>query len=179
MATWNVLLPRRRDLGAPPHNGALELIWRIREGRPELLMAGEAWYDAVGAATPLMQSGHTDSVLHWLDVPSAPFFDTYNRRFAHLCLGNPGRGSAGAHELGHNPIRHSPLRKGIIPHGHHRAGHAHKGVRESRGYHRGRPGVHGALSVSALAPRLRARRSPRHSSVHPRYSSLNAPNTRI
>jgi len=172
-------LPRRLDRGASPHNGALKLIWRIREGRPELLMAGEAWYDAVGVATPLMQSGHTDGVLHWLDVPSAPFFDTYNRSFAHICLGDPGRGSTGAHELGHNPIRRSPLRKSIIPHGHHRGGHAHQGVCGSPEDHRGCLGVHGALSVPALAPWLRARRSPRHSSIYPHYSSLNAPNTRI
>ena len=97
------------------YDGTVGLIARIREGNPELLMAGEGWYDAVGGRTPLMQSGHTDGVLHWHDAPYAPFFDTYHRGFAHLCLGDPGRGSTGAHELGHNPLTRAPLRQGIIP----------------------------------------------------------------
>ncbi len=97
------------------YDGTIRLIARLREGHPELLVAGEGWYDAVGSGTPLMQSGHTDGVLHWHDAPYAPFFDTYHRGFAHLCLGDPGRGSTGAHELGHNPIRRAPLRRGVIP----------------------------------------------------------------
>ncbi|MDB5076910.1 MAG: hypothetical protein JWO42_3089 [Chloroflexi bacterium] len=97
------------------YDGTVELIARLRAGRPELLVAGEGWYDALGAATPLMQSGHTDGVLHWHDQPYAPAFDAHNRGFAHLCLGDPSRGSTGAHELGYNPIRRAPLRKGIIP----------------------------------------------------------------
>ena len=96
-------------------DGTCELVARIRDGHPEILVAGEGWYDAVGGATPLMQSGHTEGVLHWHDTPYAPLFDTYNRSFAHLCLGDPGRGSTGAHELGHNSITCAPLRKGIIP----------------------------------------------------------------
>ena len=97
------------------YDGTVGLIARIREGHPEILVAGEGWYDAVGSVTPLMQSGHTDGVLHWHDAPYAPFFDTYHRGFAHLCLGDPGRGSTGAHELGHNPLTRAPLRQGIIP----------------------------------------------------------------
>jgi len=97
------------------YDGTVALIARIREGHPEILVAGEGWYDAVGSSTPLMQSGHTDGVLHWHDAPYAPFFDTYHRGFAHLCLGDPGRGSTGAHELGHNPLTRAPLRQGIIP----------------------------------------------------------------
>lgn len=97
------------------YDGTVGLIARIREGHPEILVAGEGWYDAVGSVTPLMQSGHTDGVLHWHDAPYAPFFDTYHRGFAHLCLGDPGRGSTGAHELGYNPLTRAPLRQGIIP----------------------------------------------------------------
>lgn len=103
----------------PRHNmytGTFKLIERLRENHPELLVAGEGWYDGVGLATPLMQTGHTEGKLHWHDDLAYPgFFDKYNRSFAHLCLGDPGRGSTGVHELGYNPIRTSPLRKGVIP----------------------------------------------------------------
>jgi hypothetical protein len=103
---------------APQHNvheGTRRLIARLREGNPELLVAGEGWYDGVGASTPLMQSGHTDGKLHWHDEPFAPAFDTYHRCFGHLCLGDPGRGSSGVHEQGINPFVRVPLRRGLIP----------------------------------------------------------------
>lgn len=96
-------------------DGLVELCRRIREDRPDCMIGGEAWYDAAGIATPLMQSGHTDGVMHWHDEPFAPIFETYNRQFGHLCLGVPGRGSTGVHEHGFNPeyVR-MPLRKSII-----------------------------------------------------------------
>jgi len=98
------------------YEGLIELCRRIREGRPDALVAGEGWYDAAGIATPLMQSGHTDGVMHWHDEPYAPLFDRYNRCFGHLCLGAPGKGSTGVHEHGFNPAyTRTPLRKGIIP----------------------------------------------------------------
>ena len=95
--------------------GVCELIKRIREENPELLITGEAWYDAMSALTPIVQSGHTEGVLHWHDKPYEDFFSKYNRQYAHLCLGDPSRGSTGVHELGYNPIIDSPIRKGIIP----------------------------------------------------------------
>jgi hypothetical protein len=97
------------------YDGVVELIRRIRHGRPNILVAGEGWYDGVGSATPLAQSGHTDGNLHWHDQPYAALFDTFQRSFAHLCLGDPSRGSTGVHELGYNPQWRAPLRKGIIP----------------------------------------------------------------
>lgn len=105
-------------LNDPAHHvfgGVVELVRRLREGRPELLVAGEGWYDAMGAVTPLVQSGHTDGRLHWHDVPYAPLFGDHARAFGHLCLGDPGRGSTGVHELGVNPITRVPLRRGILP----------------------------------------------------------------
>lgn len=53
--------------------------------------------------------------MHWHDQPTPEFFDTFCRSFAHLCLGDPGRGSTGVHELGFNAITRAPLRKGILP----------------------------------------------------------------
>ena len=107
-AWWN-------DPNHPVYEGTKKLIARLREQHPDILVAGEGWYDAMGATTPLMQSGHTDGVLHWHDQPYEDFFARYNRMFAHLCLGDPGRGSTGVHELGFNPIKEAPVRKGSIP----------------------------------------------------------------
>lgn len=95
--------------------GTVQLISRIREQHPDILVAGEGWYDAVGGATPLMQNGHTEGAMHPHDAAFPEFFDTYNRAFGHLCLGDPGRGSTGVHELGINSTWREPLRKGIIP----------------------------------------------------------------
>jgi hypothetical protein len=69
----------------------------------------------MSALTPLAQSGHTEGVLHWHDVPDADFFDCYARSFAHLCRGDLGRGSTGVHELGTNSIQRTPTHKGVIP----------------------------------------------------------------
>jgi len=97
------------------YEGTLNLVGRLRKDHPELLVAGEGWYDGIGGVTPLMQSGHTEGVLHWHDSPQSDFFERYHRSFAHLCLGDPGRGSTGVHELGINPIYRVPLRRAIIP----------------------------------------------------------------
>lgn len=95
--------------------GVVQLVERLRERHPRRLVAGEGWYDGVSRATPLMQAGHTDGRPHYHDVPYAPLFDTYARAFGHLCLGDPGRGSTGVHELGVNSATRVPLRRGIIP----------------------------------------------------------------
>lgn len=97
------------------YEGARHAVERIREGRPELLVAGEGWYDAMSAVLPLHQSGHTEGVMHRHDDTFPNFFDTYNRGFGHLCLGDPGRNSTGVHELGNNPCWREPFRKGSIP----------------------------------------------------------------
>lgn len=98
------------------YNGILQLVRRIRENHPEILIAGEGWYDGIGVATPLVMSGHTDEVLHWHDQPYPAIFDTYNRSFGHLVMGDPGRGSTGVHEYGYNTFsRRTPVRKGVIP----------------------------------------------------------------
>ncbi len=95
--------------------GAVELIRRLRAGRSDFLVAGEAWFDAMSACTPFVQCGHTDGRMNWPDIPYEPVFTKYCRAFGHLSLGDPGRGSTGVHELGYNPTWEVPLRKGIIP----------------------------------------------------------------
>lgn len=97
------------------YDGIVKLVNRIRKGRNNVLVAGEGWYDAMSAITPLVQSGHTDGILHWHDIPHAEMFNKYCRAFGHLCLGDPSRNSTGVHELGYNPITRVPVREGIIP----------------------------------------------------------------
>ena len=102
----------------PNHNvydGVCQLTKRIKENRPEFLLAGEGWYDGLAACIPLLQCGHTDGKLHWHDEAYAPMFDTFARNFGHLCLGDPSRFSTGVHEQGYNSEWRTPFRKGVIP----------------------------------------------------------------
>ena len=49
------------------------------------------------------------------DTPYDKFFDTYNRSFAHLCLGDLAHNYNGVFEWGINPSTNRfPLRKGCI-----------------------------------------------------------------
>lgn len=97
------------------YDGIKKLMERFKQYNPDMLLAGEGWYDGLASCIPLLQCGHTKGKLHWHDEAYPPMFDTYVRGFGHLCLGDVSRGSTGAHELGYNPIQRCPLRKGIIP----------------------------------------------------------------
>ncbi len=59
---------------------------------PHLLIAGEGWYDALGAVTPVSQVG---APAQWPEI-----FSNSCRTFLHLSAGDPSRGSTGVHELG-------------------------------------------------------------------------------
>lgn len=97
------------------YQGVCDMVSGLHANLDNFLVAGEGWYDALPAAIPLLQSGHTDGYLHWHDDADPEFFNTYARQFAHLCLGDPSRFSTGVHEQGTNPRWQAPLRKGIIP----------------------------------------------------------------
>ena len=97
------------------YEGAKQLVERLHQGIPDLLVAGEGWYDGLMNFIPLIQSGHTDGKLHFHDEAYPQVFDKYCREFAHLCLGDPSRNSTGVHEQGYNPEWRIPLRKGLIP----------------------------------------------------------------
>lgn len=103
----------------PNHNlyeGIRDLVRRIREGHEHLLVCGEGWYDGLGAIFPVFQSGHSFGPMNYHDALYPPIFDTYCRNTAHLCLGDPSRGSTGVHELGTNRAAwRAPLRKGVWP----------------------------------------------------------------
>ena len=97
------------------YNGVVELCNRLRGIKPDFLVSGEGYYDGLSKAMPLFQSGHTDGWMHYHDRVSPMLFTRFSREFAHLCLGDVGRGSTGVHEQGTNTETMTPLREGIIP----------------------------------------------------------------
>ncbi len=82
------------------YDGLLALRDELKARFPDLLVAGEGWYDALAAVTAVAQVGAPQQ---WPEV-----FSAYSRTFLHLSAGDPGRGSTGVHELGHNPFRRAP-----------------------------------------------------------------------
>lgn len=97
------------------YEGVKKLTRRIKEGRPELLLAGEGWYDGLMKLVPVLQSGHTDGRMHYHDTACPEAFTPYAREFGHLCLGDPAFLSTGVHEQGYNPEWKTPLTRGVIP----------------------------------------------------------------
>ena len=72
---------------------------QLRARRPEFLIASESWFDLSLPFVP------------WSQTPDGPMRWTrkYQRRFAHLSMGEPSRGSTGVHELGHVPYDRGEL----------------------------------------------------------------------
>jgi hypothetical protein len=120
------------DISAGWHNdasfevfaGVRDLVASIRAAHPDLLVAGEGWYDAMAAITPLCQAGcampavfegHASVAQVWHDAGTIDLFSKYCRAFGHLTLGDPSRGSTGTHELGRNRVRLVPFRRAVLP----------------------------------------------------------------
>lgn len=80
------------DPSYPVYEGLVALRDGLKERFPDLLVAGEGWYDALGAVTPISQVGAT---ARWHQI-----FSRYCRTFGHLMWGDPSRGSTGVHEAG-------------------------------------------------------------------------------
>lgn len=95
--------------------GLRALVNELRAAHPDLLIAGEGWFDALSPIVPLVQIGHRDTVPTYHDLPTPDPFTASNRSFGHLCLGDPAHGSTGCHEAGHNRHWRLPLRQGVIP----------------------------------------------------------------
>lgn len=88
------------DPSWPVYEGLVALRDGLKTRFPDLLIAGEGWYDGLSAVTPLVQSG--------VPVGWPETFARYNRAFAHLMTGDPSRGSAGVHEAGVTEFRRVP-----------------------------------------------------------------------
>lgn len=97
------------------YEGVVAFCDRLRTIKPDFLVSGEGYYDGLSRAMPLFQSGHTDGKLHYHDRADERLFTRFSREFAHLCIGDPSRGSTGVHEQGTNTDWRTPMRKGIIP----------------------------------------------------------------
>ncbi|MDI1466083.1 hypothetical protein QEZ54_34420 [Catellatospora sp. KI3] len=95
--------------------GLRALVELIRQDSPDLLIAGEAWFDGIGGIIPLVQDGHRDTVPTHHDQPDQALFTGTNRSFGHVCLGDPAFGSTGVHEAGYNRHWRLPVREGVIP----------------------------------------------------------------
>lgn len=69
-----------------------ELKARLRDRFPDALMSGEAWYDGLGAITPIIMS--------WAEA-AWPEFADHLRTWGHIAyLTDPANGSTGVHEAG-------------------------------------------------------------------------------
>ena len=97
------------------YTGVCEFCDRLRTIKPDFLVSGEGFYDGLLKTIPLFQSGAIDGEMHYHDNLHDGVFTDYAREFAHLCLGDPSRGSSGVHELGTNAEWKVPYRKGLIP----------------------------------------------------------------
>ncbi|MEJ3405619.1 hypothetical protein WDJ51_12825 [Rathayibacter sp. YIM 133350] len=95
--------------------GLRSLARELREAVPGHLVAGEAWYDAISSITPLVQTGHHDTVPVYHDLPDEELFTRSNRSFGHVCLGDPAFHSSGVHEAGYVAAWRLPVRRGVIP----------------------------------------------------------------
>lgn len=73
-----------------PIDGLRTIVGDLRNESPNLLIATESWLDT------------TFSFLHAGQTPAAykNWSSRFGRRFAHLAMGEPSRGSTGVHELG-------------------------------------------------------------------------------
>lgn len=84
----------------PVYEGLVALRDALKARFPELLVAGEGWYDALGAVTPVSQVGAPQQ---WPEI-----FSQYCRTFLHLSAGDPSRSSTGVHELGQRDFQLAP-----------------------------------------------------------------------
>ena len=74
----------------PPIDGLREIVTELRGNRPQFMIATESWLDT------------TFSFLHAGQTPAGykNWSSRFGRRFAHLAMGEPSRGSTGVHEAG-------------------------------------------------------------------------------
>jgi len=93
------------------YEGYKQLVESLRARFPNLLVAGEGWYDALLALFPVNQS--------WLGIYRGYRFHElltrYSRALGHLAQGAPGTGSTGVHEGGFYPSVYKQPAFGHIP----------------------------------------------------------------
>ncbi len=79
--------------------GYRELLGSLRAAHPDVLFAGEGWYDALLSLFPVNQSWRgTDRVMRYPQL-----LTRFDLAVGHLSTGAPGSGSTGVHEGGFYP----------------------------------------------------------------------------
>ncbi len=93
------------------YDGYQKLVNELHQRHPEVLVAGEGWYDALLTVLPVNQS--------WLGVDRQYKFPQllakYGRALGHLAEGAPGAVSTGVHERGFTYRQAGPVTVGHIP----------------------------------------------------------------
>lgn len=88
--------------------GFRQLVARLREGKPDLLITGEDWWDGLLAIFPMFQkASYGRQEPDWLV--------RYARLFAHIQDPEPGRGSTGVFESGFEQYQPLPESELFIP----------------------------------------------------------------
>ena len=88
-------------------DGYRALVSGLRDGRPDLLVTGEDWFDALLGLFPFFQSSaYARQVPDWVG--------RYARIYGHLADSEPGRGSTGVFEWGYRPYQPQPDREPYI-----------------------------------------------------------------
>lgn len=95
------------DPSHPIYEGLIQLRDELKSFHPDLLIAGEGWYDALGVVTPLVQPGVPK---FWPEL-----LGRYCRCFAHNSWGDPVRGSTGVYEVGYQKFSMVPNKRYWIP----------------------------------------------------------------
>jgi hypothetical protein len=87
------------DAHYDPVAGLQRMSSDLCSAHPNLLIATESWFDLSLGFIPVSQT------------PGGPnnWTRKYQRRFAHLSMGEPSRGSTGVHELGYLPYNQEDL----------------------------------------------------------------------
>jgi hypothetical protein len=88
--------------------GYIQLVQRLRDGRPDMLIAGEDWWDGLLDIFPLFQQ-----TSKWRQVPD--WVGRYARLMGHICDGEASRGSTGVFESGYAKYERLPDKPFYIP----------------------------------------------------------------
>ncbi len=88
--------------------GYQQMVSRLRDGRPDLLVTGEDWYDGLLPIFPLFQQ-----TSKWRQIPD--WVGRYVRLMGHICDGEASRGSTGVFESGYAPYERLPDKPFYIP----------------------------------------------------------------
>ncbi len=92
---------RTNDPDFNVREGLQQIMGRLRQDHPDLLVTAEDWWDGLLSIFPIFQQ-----TSKWRQVP--PWVGRYARLIGHICDGDPGRNSTGVFESGYSPYYRLP-----------------------------------------------------------------------